>query len=225
MQLPRARVRRSPPIPPPQAGPVDKALSGRFAPGAREGYLRTHPLTKHSFKLLDRGRVVAIDEEVLGSVARFDGHCNTHGSTLGRGAHDAARGAIALWIRRCPQFRDRTPHVGGAGVQAESNDETEGEPMTNVNVSYQDMQQQAAKLRAEQQETSARLQALQSEIQTLVTTGFVTDSASAQFAAAYESFNRGVQQALEGLDAMALYLDRAAAAFESVDADLARALA
>lgn len=96
--------------------------------------------------------------------------------------------------------------------------------MPNVNVSYQDMQHQAAQLRAEQQEISARLHALQSEIQTLVTTGFVTDSASGQFAAAYGSFNQGVQQAVEGLDAMALYLDRAAAAFENVDSDLARAL-
>lgn len=94
----------------------------------------------------------------------------------------------------------------------------------NVNVSYQDMQHQAASLRSEQHDISARLQALQNQIQTLVTTGFVTDSASGQFAAAYETFHRGTQQALEGLDAMAVYLDRAAAAFESVDADLARAL-
>ena len=96
--------------------------------------------------------------------------------------------------------------------------------MPNLNVSYQDMQQQAAKLRAEQQDISSRLHALQNEIQTLVTTGFVTDSASGQFATAYESFNHGVQQAVEGLEGMALYLDRAAAAFETVDSDLARAL-
>jgi uncharacterized protein YukE len=86
------------------------------------------------------------------------------------------------------------------------------------------MQQQAAKLRAEQQETHARLRALQAEVETLVSTGFVTDVASGQFAAAYESFSRGAQQAIDGLEGMATYLDRAAAAFEGVDADLARAL-
>lgn len=96
--------------------------------------------------------------------------------------------------------------------------------MPNVNVSYQEMQHQAARLRAEQQQIESRLQALRNEIQTLVGAGFVTDVASSQFADAYETFTRGATQAIEGLDAMALYLDRAAAAFESVDADLARAL-
>lgn len=96
--------------------------------------------------------------------------------------------------------------------------------MTNVNVSYQEMQFQAAKLRAEHQETSARLQSMRSDIENLVSTGFVTDTASGQFAAAYETFNHGAQQALEGLEAMARYLDQAAAAFESVDAELARRL-
>lgn len=96
--------------------------------------------------------------------------------------------------------------------------------MANVTVSYQEMQHQAARLRAERQQIESRLHALQSEIQTLVGAGFVTDAASGQFAAAYETFNRGATQAIEGLDAMALYLDRAAAAFENVDADLARAL-
>lgn len=96
--------------------------------------------------------------------------------------------------------------------------------MPNVNVSYQEMQFQAAKLRAEYQETSSRLQAMQSDIEGLVSTGFVTDSASGQFAAAYATFNHGAQQALAGLEAMALYLDQAAAAFESVDAELARRL-
>jgi WXG100 family type VII secretion target len=93
--------------------------------------------------------------------------------------------------------------------------------MPNVNVSYQEMQFQAAKLRAEHQETSSRLHSMQSDIEGLVSTGFVTDSASGQFAAAYDTFNRGAQQALEGLEAMATYLDQAANAFETVDTELA----
>lgn len=96
--------------------------------------------------------------------------------------------------------------------------------MTNVSVSYQEMQRQATKLRSEQQEIGARLRSLQNEVQNLVSVGFVTDTASGLFAAAYENFNRGATQTLEALDSMATYLDRAAQAFESVDADLARAI-
>lgn len=94
--------------------------------------------------------------------------------------------------------------------------------MPNINVSYQEMQVQAARLRGEHQDTSTRLQSLRSEIASLVSTGFVTDSASGQFAAAYDTFDRGAQQALEGLESMALYLEQAADAFESVDAELSR---
>ncbi|HWU31327.1 MAG TPA: WXG100 family type VII secretion target [Marmoricola sp.] len=96
--------------------------------------------------------------------------------------------------------------------------------MSNVSISYQDMQQQATKLRSEQQEIESRLRSLQQEVQSLVSVGFVTDTASGQFSAAYDNFSRGATQTLDALEGMATYLDRAAQAFESVDSDLARAI-
>lgn len=96
--------------------------------------------------------------------------------------------------------------------------------MANVNVSYEDMQHQAASLRSEQNEIDARLHGLQVAVQNLVGAGFVTDAASGQFAASYESFDRGAKQTIEGLAGMADYLDRAATAFQSLDGELARAI-
>ena len=96
--------------------------------------------------------------------------------------------------------------------------------MANVNVNYGEMQQQATRLLAAQQDISGRLHSLQSEIETLVSTGFVTDSASGQFATAYHSFHGGAQQAMEGLAGMARYLDQAVEAYAAIDTDLSRAL-
>jgi len=96
--------------------------------------------------------------------------------------------------------------------------------MPNVNINYQDMQAQATKLRSEQAEIEARLHSLRTDIQALVSSGFVTDSASGQFATTFEHFCQGATQSMQALDGMALYLDRAAAAFENVDSELARAI-
>jgi len=96
--------------------------------------------------------------------------------------------------------------------------------MPNVNINYQDMQAQAARLRSEQADIEARLHTLRADIQALVSSGFVTDSASGQFASTFENFCQGTAQSMQALDGMALYLDRAASAFENVDAELARAI-
>lgn len=97
--------------------------------------------------------------------------------------------------------------------------------MPNVNVSYQEMQAQASRLQSGRQDIESRLAALQNEVRTLIQSGFSTDSASGQFNASYEEFSRGARTVIEGLDGMANYLTKAAAAFQTVDAELARAIA
>lgn len=96
--------------------------------------------------------------------------------------------------------------------------------MANVSVSYQEMQDQANKLNGGRVDIEAQLTALKTQIEGLVNGGFVTDAASGQFLGSYEDFNRGVSKALDGLDGMATYLNKAAETFADVDTQLANAL-
>lgn len=96
--------------------------------------------------------------------------------------------------------------------------------MANVNVTYQDMQDQATKLNNGRIEIETQLSALKSQVEGLVSGGFVTDSASASFKTSYDEFSTGVSKTIEGLDGMATYLTKAAEAFKDVDTQLANAL-
>lgn len=96
--------------------------------------------------------------------------------------------------------------------------------MANLNVTYEQMQAQATKFNAAKSEIEDKLAALRNEVQSLVSGGFVTDSASGQFEHSYEQFNNGAKEAIGGLEGMAMYLNKAAAAFQDVDQELAKAL-
>ncbi|TQL59576.1 WXG100 family type VII secretion target [Oryzihumus leptocrescens] len=96
--------------------------------------------------------------------------------------------------------------------------------MANVNVTYQDMQDQATKLAAAKQDIENQLNHLKSQVDQLISGGFVTDSASGQFGSSYEEFNTGAKNCIEGLEGMSQYLTKAAQAFQDVDQQLASAL-
>lgn len=96
--------------------------------------------------------------------------------------------------------------------------------MANVNVTYEEMKSQATKLAAARQEIEGKLTELKGQVDSLVSGGFVTDSASAAFQTSYEEFTKGASQTIEGLDGMGNYLNKAAEAFQSVDSELASAL-
>ncbi|MGZ4721869.1 WXG100 family type VII secretion target [Oryzihumus sp.] len=96
--------------------------------------------------------------------------------------------------------------------------------MPNVNVTYQQMQDQANKLTQAKQDIETQLTALSNQIKQLIETDFKTDQASGQFGASYEEFNTGARKTIEGLDGMATYLNKAAQAFQDVDSQLASAL-
>jgi WXG100 family type VII secretion target len=96
--------------------------------------------------------------------------------------------------------------------------------MTNLRVTYQDMSAAAAGLRTGRADIESVLSRLQSAVTALVSNGYVTDGSSKSFQAAYDEFNAGVRQVVQGLDGMGTYLDTAAATFEQADQELARAL-
>ena len=59
--------------------------------------------------------------------------------------------------------------------------------MAGVHVNHDDMNAQAQRLGQTKNELEAKLQEIQSQIQQLISSGFVTDSSSAAFGEAYET--------------------------------------
>ena len=94
--------------------------------------------------------------------------------------------------------------------------------MPNLNVSYQDMLNEAQMLRQGQQDITQQLTMLRNRINNLVTSGFVTDAASGVFNASYEQFNQGATQTISALDSLAANLQTIADTLQSTDQQLAQ---
>ena len=96
--------------------------------------------------------------------------------------------------------------------------------MANLNVTYDQMQAAATRLRAGQQDLETKLQELRSLVNDLVSNGFTTSAASGAFNSAYEQFTSGATQTVGGIEGMARFLDTAAQALSDTDAQLASQL-
>ena len=96
--------------------------------------------------------------------------------------------------------------------------------MSNVNVTYEDMESAAGRLVAGQHEIDSQLAHLKSMIDQLVSSGYVTDASSKQFHSSYEEFNHGAKNVIEGLQGMGSFLKTSASTFKEADTRLARAL-
>jgi WXG100 family type VII secretion target len=95
--------------------------------------------------------------------------------------------------------------------------------MANVNVTFQEMEAAATRLSVGRGEIEGQLGGLQRQVETLVSSGYVTDSSSGAFLEAYNAFTAGCLQAVQGLDAMSSYLNAAAGTFRDADQQLASA--
>ena len=87
-----------------------------------------------------------------------------------------------------------------------------------VHVRHDDLQTQAQKLGAAKNELEAKLAEIKGQIQELVSSGFVTDTASASFAQAQAEWDQAARQCVAKLDDMSAYLGKASQAFKDVDA-------
>jgi WXG100 family type VII secretion target len=96
--------------------------------------------------------------------------------------------------------------------------------MANVNVTYDELRGQAAQLRNGQQQLTEILHNLQTQVNNLVSSGFVTDQASGAFQTSYEEFTTGTTQAIEGLEGMASFLEQTATTLADVDSQLAQGI-
>jgi len=94
----------------------------------------------------------------------------------------------------------------------------------NVDVTYQEMQNAAKRLKAGKEEITEKLSGLKKLIDSLVNNGYVTDRSSKQFDQSYNEFDEGAKQMMEGLSGMGDYLDQAAETFRQADEELAKAL-
>ena len=86
-----------------------------------------------------------------------------------------------------------------------------------VHVDHAAMSTQASRLTQARGDLEAQLQQIQSQIAELVSTGFVTDSASGSFAAAHERWNAAAKSCIDELDLMGSYLTKTSGAFAEVD--------
>lgn len=96
--------------------------------------------------------------------------------------------------------------------------------MANVNVTYPQMQDAAARLRNGRVEIDDLLSRLKSQVDGLVADGYVTDASSKRFQASYDEFTTGARTAIAGLEGMSSHLTTAAQAFQDADTQLASAL-
>ena len=100
----------------------------------------------------------------------------------------------------------------------------DADAMSNLNVTYAEMQSAASQLKAGEQQIASDLARLKQLVDSLVASGYVTDSSSKQFEASYTEFNSGATNMIQGLTGMGQYLTTAANAFQETDTQLGASL-
>ena len=93
--------------------------------------------------------------------------------------------------------------------------------MTNIRVTYGDIEQVAGQLAQGRDEITAKLRLLESQITTLVSTGFVTDQASVRFHSMYSEYTSGAAIVAEKLSEIQSFLTQTAGAIRDTLAHLA----
>lgn len=93
--------------------------------------------------------------------------------------------------------------------------------MSNIKVSYAEIEQAAAQLGQGREEITAKLQSLQQQIQNLVSSGFVTDQASVKFNGAYNDYTTSANTVVAKLTEIQQFLSQTANAMREMDAQIA----
>lgn len=96
--------------------------------------------------------------------------------------------------------------------------------MANLNVTYDEMNSVAQRLRNGKEDMHTTLGELQNLVQQLVSSGYSTDLSSPAFRDTFDSFTTNTKSAVDALDSLANYLVKAAEAMSSTDESLANAL-
>lgn len=95
--------------------------------------------------------------------------------------------------------------------------------MSNINVSYDALNNTAGQLDLGREALETQLQALKTLITQLTSDGFVTSQGSGAYAASYEQFDLGATNAVNGLVGLSNFLRQTAQRLEQQDRDIAAA--
>lgn len=93
--------------------------------------------------------------------------------------------------------------------------------MANITVSYDELAAAAAKLNTGRGEIIERLRDMQQQIQALVSSGFVTDSASKKFETSYGEYTISANTVIEKLTEIQQFIQEVARAHQEMDAQIA----
>ncbi|RLP77838.1 WXG100 family type VII secretion target [Mycetocola tolaasinivorans] len=93
--------------------------------------------------------------------------------------------------------------------------------MSNIRVSYAEIEQAASQLGAGREEITTKLQALQGQIAQLVSSGFVTDQASGKFNDSYAKYTQSANTVVAHLNEIQQFLIGTANAMRDMDAQIA----
>jgi WXG100 family type VII secretion target len=93
--------------------------------------------------------------------------------------------------------------------------------MSNISVSYGEIENAATQLAAGREEITGKLQHLQAQIQSLVSSGFVTDQASGRFNDAFTKYTSSANSVIGQLDEIQRFLTGTANAMRELDAQIA----
>jgi WXG100 family type VII secretion target len=86
-----------------------------------------------------------------------------------------------------------------------------------IKIDYAMMKSVASRLTASREEIDAELSKLRQMVNQLVSEDFVTQTASESLETASEEFNRGITQAMNGLDVMSKFLNDTVERFTEID--------
>ncbi|WP_166865928.1 WXG100 family type VII secretion target [Salinibacterium sp. ZJ70] len=96
--------------------------------------------------------------------------------------------------------------------------------MANLNVTYDELNDAAARLRAGKDDMQSKLAELSNLVQSLTASGFQAEHSSAAYRDSFEQFRSGTSQAVDGLEGLASFLNSAADALRQTDEGLAAAI-
>lgn len=93
--------------------------------------------------------------------------------------------------------------------------------MANISASYEDMRQQATALRSTRDNIQQQLNQAKMQVDNLVSSGFVTDSASGAFQTNYQEFTTSATKTMDSLTSISSNLDRIVQVMQETDQNLA----
>ncbi|MFF7635815.1 WXG100 family type VII secretion target [Kitasatospora sp. NPDC008050] len=96
--------------------------------------------------------------------------------------------------------------------------------MANLNVTYQELSDTATTMRNNKADIDDKLNQCRQIVDSLTTNGFVTDQASGKFDEVHTEFNTSAVQAMDTLDQLSQWLDKAVAAMRDMDTQLTNSL-